>query len=79
MLRDPLRIGLGGARGKHPPGTQRRRTSTRLHVAGYAGLYVAHSDYDIAKASVPSAIEMLKRMQERRAQREQVGRRIAAG
>lgn len=43
------------------------------------GLHVAHSDYDTAKASVPSAIEMLKRMRDRRTRRMEVGRRIAAG
>ena len=43
------------------------------------GLYVAHSDYDIAKASVPSAVEMIERMQERRNQRREVRRKIAAG
>lgn len=41
------------------------------------GLYVAHADYETARAGVPSAIEMLERMKERRAQRKRVERRIA--
>ena len=41
------------------------------------GLYVAHADRDAAERHVPEAIEMLRRMQERRAQKQQVRDRIA--
>lgn len=42
------------------------------------GLHVAHADYETARASVPSAVEMLERMRSRRAERKIVERRIAA-
>lgn len=41
------------------------------------GLYVAHADLEEARRSVDSAVEMLSRMRERRAERWQVERRLA--
>lgn len=36
------------------------------------GLYVAHADLDVARQSVPDAVEMLHRMAERRTERGQI-------
>ena len=42
------------------------------------GLYVAHPDEEEARRAVPSAIEMLRGMNKRRAERERVKKRVAA-
>ena len=54
-------------------GSQHLFTSPEL-----PGLYVAHSDRQKAWESIPSAVEMLRKMQERRVVRQGLRRKIAA-
>jgi hypothetical protein len=55
-------------------GTQHVFTSPDL-----PGLFVAHRDRDQAEADVPAAIEMLRRMEQRLAEKRRVRDRIAIG
>ncbi len=43
------------------------------------GLYVAHADREIAERSVPEAVDMLQRMQKRRAEKQHVRKLTALG